>query len=38
MLDVVLFGALKKYAASLETLDEKSWAAAFLFKVYLNFK
>jgi hypothetical protein len=38
MLDVMLFGALKKYAASLETLDEESCAAAFLFKVYRNFK
>jgi hypothetical protein len=38
MLDVVLFGAMKKHATGLETLDEEQPAAAFLFKVYHDFK
>jgi hypothetical protein len=38
MLDVVLFGALKKYAAGLNTLDKEQPAAAFLLKVYHDFK
>jgi hypothetical protein len=35
---VILFGALKKHATGLETLDEKQPAAAFLRKVYHDFK
>jgi hypothetical protein len=38
ILDVVLFGTLKKHATSLETLNEESRAAAFLLKVYRDFK
>jgi hypothetical protein len=38
MLDVVLFGALKKHATGLKFLDEEQSAAAFLFKVYHDFK
>jgi hypothetical protein len=38
MLDVVLFSTLKKHATGLETLDEESQAAAFLLKVYRDFK
>jgi hypothetical protein len=38
VLDVVLFGALKKHAADLEILDEEQPAAAFLLKVYHDFK
>jgi hypothetical protein len=38
MLDVVLFGALKKHATGLETLDEEQLAAAFLLNIYHDFK
>jgi hypothetical protein len=38
ILDVVLFGALKKYATGLEKLDEESGAATFILKVYRDFK
>jgi hypothetical protein len=38
MFDVVLFGASKKYATGLEMLGEEQSAAAFLLKVYHNFK
>jgi hypothetical protein len=38
MFDVVLFGALKKYATGLEKLDEESRATAFILKIYRNFK
>jgi hypothetical protein len=38
MLDVVLFGTLKKHATGLETLDEESQAVTFLLKVYRNFE
>jgi hypothetical protein len=38
MLDVVIFGALMKHATGLETLDDEQSAAAFLLKVYHNFK
>jgi hypothetical protein len=38
VLDVVLFGALKRHATGLETLDEEQPAAAFLLKVYYDFK
>jgi hypothetical protein len=38
LLDMVLFGALKKYATGLEILDKEPWAAAFLLKVYRDFK
>jgi hypothetical protein len=38
MLDVVLFGALKKHAIGLSTLDEEQSAAAFIIKVDHNFK
>jgi hypothetical protein len=38
VLDVVLFGALAKHATGLETLDEEQPAAAFLLKVYHDFK
>jgi hypothetical protein len=38
MLDVVLFGALKKHATGPEALDEEQSAAAFLLKVYHDFK
>jgi hypothetical protein len=36
--DVVLLIALKKHTMGLETLDEESRAAAFLFKIYHDFK
>jgi hypothetical protein len=38
VLDVVLLGALKKRATGLETLNEEQPAAAFLLKVYHDFK
>jgi hypothetical protein len=38
ILDVMLFGALKKYATGLETLNEESWRATFFLKVYRGFK
>jgi hypothetical protein len=38
ILDVVLFGALKKHATGFEKLDEESRTAAFLLKVYCDFK
>jgi hypothetical protein len=38
MLDVVLFDALKKYANGLKMFDEEQPAAAFLLKVYHDFK
>jgi hypothetical protein len=38
MLNVVLFGALKKHATGLKSLDEEQSAAAFLLKVYHDFK
>jgi hypothetical protein len=38
VLDVVLFGALKKHATSLTMLDEEQSAAAFLIKVYHDYK
>jgi hypothetical protein len=38
MFDVVLFGALKKHATGLSTLDEEQPAAAFIIKVYQDFK
>jgi hypothetical protein len=38
ILDVMLLIALKKHNMGLETLDEGPWAAAFLFKMYRDFK
>jgi hypothetical protein len=38
VLDVVLFGALKKHATNLTMLDEEQSAAAFLIKVYHDYK
>jgi hypothetical protein len=38
MLDILLFCPLKKHAAGLKSLDEEQPAAAFLLKVYHNFK
>jgi hypothetical protein len=38
MLDVVLFGALKKNATGFRTLDEESIVTAFIIKVYHDFK
>jgi hypothetical protein len=38
MLDVVLFGALKKHATGLEMLNEESGTVAFIFKLYRDFK
>jgi hypothetical protein len=38
MPDVVLFGALKKQIIGLSTLDEEQPAAAFIIKVYHDFK
>jgi hypothetical protein len=38
MLDMIGFGALKKYATGFETLDEESWTAAFLLKIDRDFK
>jgi hypothetical protein len=36
--DVILFGALKKHANGLKMVDEGQPAAAFLLKVYHDFK
>jgi hypothetical protein len=38
VLDMVLFGALKKHATSLTMLDEEQSTAAFLIKVYHDYK
>jgi hypothetical protein len=38
MLDVVLFGALKKHATGLSTLGKEQSAPAFIIKVYHDFK
>jgi hypothetical protein len=38
MLDVILFGALKKHAHGLKLCDEEQPTAAFLLKVYHEFK
>jgi hypothetical protein len=38
MLDVVIFGALKKHANGLKMFDEEQPAAAFLLRVYRDFK
>jgi hypothetical protein len=38
LLDVVLFGALKKHANGLKMFDEDQPAGAFLLKVYHDFK
>jgi hypothetical protein len=38
MLDVVLFGALTKHVTGLSTVDEDQSAAAFIIKVYHDFK
>jgi hypothetical protein len=38
MLDIVLSGTLKKHATGLDMLDEEQPAAAFLLKVYHDFK
>jgi hypothetical protein len=38
MLDVVLFGALKKHATDLSMLDEEQPAVAFIIKVDHDFK
>jgi hypothetical protein len=38
MLDVVLFGALKKHPTGLEMLDDEQSTSAFLLKVYHDFK
>jgi hypothetical protein len=38
MLDVVLSGALKTHTIGLNMLDEEQPAAAFIIKVYYNFK
>jgi hypothetical protein len=38
MLDVVLFGALKKHTTGLETLDDESREIALFLKVYRDFK
>jgi hypothetical protein len=38
MLDVMLFGALKKHVIGLSTLDEEQPAAAFIIKVYHDFE
>jgi hypothetical protein len=38
MLDIVLFGAFKKLATGLKSLDEEEPAGAFLLKVYHDFK
>jgi hypothetical protein len=38
VLDLVLFGALKKRSTRLSTLDEEQQAAAFIIKVYHDFK
>jgi hypothetical protein len=38
ILDVVLFGALKKHDTGLTTLEEEQTTAAFIIKVYHDFK
>jgi hypothetical protein len=38
VLDVILFGALKKHVSGLKIVDEEHPAAAFLLKVYHDFK
>jgi hypothetical protein len=38
VLDMVLFGALKKHATSLTLLDEEQPAVAFLMKIYHDYK
>jgi hypothetical protein len=38
MLDVMLFDALKKHATDLSTFDEEQRAAAFIVKIYHDFK
>jgi hypothetical protein len=38
MLDVVLFGAFKKHTNGFKVFDEEQPAAAFLVRVYRNFK
>jgi hypothetical protein len=38
ILDIVLFGILKKHDTSLETLDDEQSVAQFLLKVYHDFK
>jgi hypothetical protein len=38
VLGMMLSGALKKHATNLETLDAESRAAAFVLKVYRDFK
>jgi hypothetical protein len=38
MLDVLPFGALEKHTTGLKSLDEEQPAAAFLLKVYHDFK
>jgi hypothetical protein len=38
ILDLLLFGALKKHATRLSTLDQAQSAAAFIIKVYHDFK
>jgi hypothetical protein len=38
LLDVVLFGAMKKHPIGLDTLDKEQPTAAFLLKVYHDFK
>jgi hypothetical protein len=38
VLDLVLFGALKKHSTRLSTLDEEQPGAAFIIKVYHDFK
>jgi hypothetical protein len=38
ILNVVLFGALNKHAIGLDTLDEEQPAAAFIIKIYHDFK
>jgi hypothetical protein len=38
MLDVVLFGVLRKHATGLSTLDEEQPLATFIVKVYHDFK
>jgi hypothetical protein len=38
MLDVILFGALKKHANGLKMFDEEQPTVAFLLKIYHDFK
>jgi hypothetical protein len=38
MLDVMLFNALQKHATSLDMLDEEPRTAAFILKIYCDFK